>query len=288
MILITGSTGQLGNGILNFLEKKGRLAEVAILVRDASKVAHWQEKGVSIRVGDYHQPETLQSTLKNINQVVFISSNDFNDRLKQHKNVVDAAVQNGVQHIFYTGVSMKSIDESPLKPFLGDHFQTEEYIKESGLNYTFLQHSLYADVIPMFLSPNPVETGVYFPAGEGKVTFVDRLELAEAIANLLTTTGHVNKTYKMTNVVSYSFADVATYLSELANKTVVYINPSEQEFQAALHNIGLPDAIIQMSLGFAAGIKNQDFEEPFSDLATILGRTPLDLKSYLKKAYFNL
>lgn len=287
MILVTGATGQLGSAIVQFLEQKNKLSEVAVLVRDADKASDLKAKGVSIRVGDYHQPELLQEALKGIDTVVLISSNDFNDRIGQHKNVVDAAVKNGVKHILYTGVSMNDINSSPLKPFLADHYETEAYIKESGIQYTFLQHTLYADVLPMFLGPNPVETGVFFAAGEGKVTFADRLDLAEAIANLLTTEGHTNATYRMTNLEAYSFHYVAAYLSELSGKEVSYVSPSEKDFQEALEGMGLPTPIVQMSLGFAAGIKNNDFDAPFSDLQTILGRKPTDLKAYLQKTYFN-
>lgn len=287
MILATGATGQLGKGIVQFLEQKNKLSEVAVLVRDAAKANDLKAKGVSIRVGDYHQPELLEDALKGIDTVVLISSNDFNDRIGQHKNVVDAAVKNGVKHILYTGVSMNAIETSPLKPFLGDHYETEAYIKASGIPYTFLQHSLYADVLPMFIGPNPVDTGVFFAAGKGKVTFADRLDLAEAIANLLTTEGHGNTTYRMTNIEAYSFQDVATYLSELSGKEVSYVSPTEKDFQEALEGMGLPAPIVQMSLGFAAGIKNNDFDTPFSDLETILGRKPIDLKTYLQKTYFN-
>lgn len=287
MLLVTGATGQLGKGIVQFLEQKNKLSEVAVLVRDAAKANDLKEKGVTIRIGDYHQPELLEEALKGIDTVVLISSNDFNDRIGQHKNVVDAAKNNGVKHILYTGVSMNAIDTSPLKPFLGDHYETEAYIKASGIPYTFLQHSLYADVLPMFIGPNPVETGVFFAAGEGKVTFADRLDLAEAIANILISEGHINKTYRMTNTTAYSFQEVATYLSELSGKEVSYVSPTEKEFQEALEGMGLPTPIVQMSLGFAAGIKNNDFDTPFSDLQTILGRKPTDLKAYLQKTYFN-
>ncbi len=37
MILVTGATGQLGNAIVQFLEQKNKLSEVAVLVRDADK-----------------------------------------------------------------------------------------------------------------------------------------------------------------------------------------------------------------------------------------------------------
>jgi len=42
---------------------------------------------------------------------------------------------------------------------------------------------------------NVFETGVYFPAGEGKVAFATRADLAEVAAITLTSEGHENKVY---------------------------------------------------------------------------------------------
>lgn len=285
MKLITGASGALGSKILKQLLTTENPATLAALVRDESKATDLIAAGVQIRKGDYFDSKSLENAFEGVTQLVLISSNDFNDRFGQHQRVIDAAVKTGVQHIYYTGVSMRSIDESPLRPFLEDHYLTEEYIKASGLTYTFLQHTLYAEVIPMFLGPQVVESGVFFPAGEGRVTYATREDLAEAIATILRSSGHEYKTYRMTNSSSWSYASIAEILSELHGKKVGYVSPTPEEFEAVLQNLGLPESIIQMSLGFAAGIAHHDFEDSYEDLTQILGRKPTDLKEFLKSVY---
>lgn len=281
-ILITGASGQLGRQIVLNALKKVEANQIAVLVRDASKVQDLAGLGVDIRIGDYHQTESLKNVFDGISKLLLISSSDFNNRIGQHKNVIDAAKNSGVKHIFYTGVSLKDIEHSPLKPMIGDHFLTEDYIKSSGLTYTFLQNSLYAEVIPMFLGENVLETGIYFPAGDGKVPFVLRSDLAEATANLLIEGNHENKTYQLTASNSYSFGDIASILSELSGKSINYISPEPADFENMLKQFGLPEHIISMSSLFAAGIKNNDFNEIHSDLKTLLGKDATDLKSSLK------
>lgn len=286
-ILVTGATGQLGSAVIAHLLDKMPANQITALVRDEKKATDLIAKGINIKMGDYFDKESLQRAMQGISKVLLISSSDFKDRLGQHKNVIDAAKEAGVNHIFYTGVSMKDIDVSPLKPLLADHYQTEDYIKASGLTYTFLQNSLYAEVIPMFIGANVLTTGIYFPAGEGKVAFAARKDLAEATANILASEGHDNKTYHLSANTATSFAEIAATLSELSGKTVNYISPEPADFEAMLKQIGLPDGIILMSVLFAAGIKNNDFDATDNTLENFLGRKQSDLKSYLKVA-FNL
>ncbi len=284
-ILITGASGQLGRQVVLNALKKVEANQIVVMVRDAAKVQDLADLGIEIRIGDYHKPETLNTALNGISKLLLISSNDFNNRLGQHKNVIDAAKNAGVKHIFYTGVSLKDINQSPLNSMLGDHFLTEEYIISSGLTYTFLQNSLYAEVIPMFVGENVLETGIYFPAADGKVPFVLRSDLAEATANILTEGNHENKTYQLTASKSYSFGDIATILSELSGKSINYLSPEFADFENMLKQFGLPEHIISMSSLFAAGIKNNDFNEIHSDLKTILGKEETDLRSFLKETY---
>jgi len=284
-LLITGATGQLGSQIVSELTAKYPIAQLSVLARSTEKGLPFSEKGITVKIGNYQDPSSLLEAMQGIDSVLLISSSDFNNRIGQHKNVIDAAKAAGVQHIFYTGVAIKDIETSPLKPLLGDHFETEAYIKQSGLTYTFLRNNLYADVVPMCIGANVFETGVFFPAGEGKVAFANRKDLAKAIAQIIASNGHENKTYHLTGSHAHSFSEIASYLSELSGKEVPYISPSSADFENALKGFGLPEPIITMSVLFAAGMKNNDFEEVDDNLKTTIGQEPTSLKAFLKEAY---
>ena len=287
MILVTGATGQLGSAIVNNLLLQVSPSEIAVLVRDEEKAKELKSKGVQIRIGDYKNPNSLVNAFKDVEKLILISSNDFNDRIGQHKNAIDAAKKAGVKHIIYTSMSMNDIETSPLKPFLADHYETEDYIKNNGFTYTMMQHSLYLDVLPMFIGEQVIETGVFFPAGEGRVAYASRTDLAEAIAKVALSDAFDNQSLPMTNVENYSYADVAKTLTELSGKEVAYVSPTPEVFELTLKGFNLPEPIIQMSLGFAAGMKNNDFDKVYPNLEEILGRKPLTLKEYLKSVYFN-
>lgn len=57
------------------------------------------------------------------------------------------------------------------------HFLTENYIRQSGLQYTIFQIGLYSDTIPDFIGDNLPINGINFPAGYGKSAFATRMKL---------------------------------------------------------------------------------------------------------------
>jgi NAD(P)H dehydrogenase (quinone) len=285
MILVTGATGHLGQAVIDQLLIRMPAGEIAALVRTPEKAEALAGKGIQIRQGDYHNKAALLAAMQGVDKLLFISSSDFNDRPGQHRNVVDAAKEAGVTHILYTGVSMKNAGTSAIGWLMADHFTTEEYIKASGLTYTFLQHGLYMEVLPMFLGEKVFETGVFFPAGEGKTALVSRLDLAEVAANVLTGSGHENKTYALGGSHAYGFADVAASLSAHSGKTVAYTDAPADVFENLLKGAGLPEFVVNMSLGFAAAIKNGDFDNAGDTLEQLLGRKATGLDAFVKATY---
>ncbi len=288
MILITGATGQLGNATINFLLSKVPEKEIAALVRDEKKAASLKSRGVEIRIGDYDNYDSLLKAFAGVDKLFFVSGNDVPNRLKQHRNVVDAAKQAGVGHIFYTSFTRKNESATnPLGVLASSHIETERLIKESGLDYTIMLNGLYADALPMFFGEKVLETGIVFPAGDGKAAFTSRLDIAEAAANLLTTEGHQNKIYEISNTENYSFADAASILSELSGKAISYSSPAPEAYAGTLSGAGVPVEFIQMFTAFAEAIKQGEFFSSTSDLQKILGRQPVDLKGYLKTIFLN-
>ncbi len=289
--LITGATGGLGSAVVKFLSQNST-SDLAVMVRDTSteKAQAFAKQGIEVRKGDYDDEVSLIGAFEGIDTLYFVSGSDIGARLQQHQNVVEASSEAGVNHIVYTSAGRKNEGEdSPLYPVMQALISTENWIKASGMNYTILQHNLYAGVVPMFVGEKAQllnSKTVYLPTGEGKTAFALRDELAEAGANVLSSIDqHVNKTYVLNGQAAVSFAEIASMLSDILDEKIGYHSPSVPEFQETMKSIGLPEEIIGMTVGFSLGIAAGEFDDEGKDLQTLLGREPMKLASFLQQVY---
>lgn len=287
MIMVTGATGPLGGSVVDFLLKKVRPEEVAVLVRDLNKATNLKAKGVKVHLADYDDPAALQQAFAGIDKLYFVSGSDVVKRGEQHLNVVSAAKAAGVGHVFYTSFQRKNeTDSSPIAMVASSHIATERALKASGLTYTILKHTLYADILPMFLGEQVLQTGtVFLPAGDGKIGFATREDLAEAGAHLLTTPGHENKSYELSPREVMNFAQIAETLSRLSGKSIAYVSPTAELFTETLQKAGVPDMYIGISRGFAEAIAQGEFDVPDGQLDFLLGRKATTVEAFLKGAY---
>jgi len=284
MILVTGATGHLGSAAVAQLLKNEPAKNIAAFARDENKATDLKGKGVEVRIGSYDDIPSIEAAMKGVEKVLMISSNG-QTRRQHHKNVLAAAKKTRIKHIVYTGIAMKNIETAAIRPYMEDLIKTEDDIRETGLTYTVLRNTLYAGGNPLYAGVKAIETGIQLPAGDGKAPFALRREMGEAAANILLQNGHENQTYEITGSELYSFKDVANALSALSGKTVIYTDADPETFPAKLKTLGLPEIVIRIVSGFAADIKNHQFERVTNHLEKLLGRKPASLKESLKEVY---
>jgi NAD(P)H dehydrogenase (quinone) len=209
-LLVTGATGHLGSAVIETLLKKIPTNQISLITRSDQKRAEMERQGFNAYLGSYDNVPALEKAMDGVDTVLLISSGDQGDRMQEHKNVVDTAKKMGVKCIAYTSRSLR--DRSTLaNKLMVEHFDTEDYIKASGLKYTIFRNILYMDAIPQFIGGKAaLERGIFLPAGDGKVAFALRSEMGEAMANVLLNEECENKTYNFTGDKLYSFYDIAT------------------------------------------------------------------------------
>ena len=280
-ILVTGATGNLGSSVIETLLKNIPAQNISALVREEEKILEIKAKGINVFQGDYDNVPALESAMANVDTVLLISAGDQGNRMQQHRNVIDTAKKLGVKNIAYTSRAMRN-RETLAHQLMEEHFLTEDYIKASGLNYTIFRNTLYMDVLPLFVSKKVFETGIFQPAGDGKVAFALRKEMGEAMANVLSNEDCKNKTYKFTNNEAYSFYDIAKELTTLSGKKVKYHPVDISTFQERMRPTGIPESMLQKVVEFNTDIKNGQEDEITNDLENKLGRKPTTLKEGLK------
>lgn len=240
-IAITGATGQLGRLAIAALKARG--ATPVALVRDPAKAA---DLGAEARAFDYLTPDA--SALNGVGTLVLISSNDFNDRAGQHRNVIAAAKAAGVGRIVYTSI-LKG-DTSPMI-LAADHIATEAALRDSGLAVTLLRNGWYTENYTGALGAALEHGAILGSAGAGRLSTAARKDYAEAIAVTALDAAHAGKAYELAGDTSYSLAELAAEVAQQSGKPVAFVNLPQAEYAAALESFGLP-------AGFAAALADSD------------------------------
>lgn len=287
MILVTGATGEYGRNAIEYLIKNGvKTSEISALVRNAEKAKDLADKGIELRVGDYMNPDSLVKAFENVDKLLFVSGSEIETREAQHQNVVEAAKNAKVGHIIYTSFIRNTPVENSAIHFLQDtHVKTENWIKESGIPYTILQNALYLDLLPMFAGEVAQNGIIVQPAKNGKSSAVLKSELAEAAANVLTTEGHLNKTYPLSNNEAIDYNQVVAKITDTIGKEVTYQSPDPEDFQVSLREAGVPAEYIGIFTAFSVAQANGELEVHDNSLEKLIGRKPTTANQYIEKVY---
>ena len=286
MYLITGTSGHFGKKAAELFIEKNPDQKLAILSRSADSVKELTDLAAEARVGDYGDYSSLLKAFDGIDQLLFVSSNDFVNRETHHKNVIKAAAAAGVKRLVFTSFQFRSTAADSPNGLMPVYVATENFLKESGLTYTILRNGIYMDMLPDIIGPAIREQKTLFaPAGNTNVAFTFRDDLAEAAAKILLSPGFENKTIDLTNTEAVNFPEIAALLAEVLKTEVQYVDPSNEEYQQALSSVGLPAEVVGLFAGILASMKAGEFDKTTTDLATILGRKPRSVAEFLNDYY---
>ena len=221
MIGITGVTGKLGSYVANLVDKKGMVSVHLARSPERAKVYASAE----IRKMVYTNTPEVVEALKGIDTLLMVSARENPERVKEHKDFLDAAKLAGVEHIVYT--SFYGADEKATFTLSRDHAQTEAYIKELGFTYTFLRDNFYLD----FLLDIALENGeIRGPAGSGQVSAVARKDTSRVAAEiLLHAKKWKNQTLNLTGPEELSMEEIVALLSKETGNAITYVDESVEE-----------------------------------------------------------
>jgi NAD(P)H dehydrogenase (quinone) len=274
MITVTAATGHLGRLVVEDLLQRGVPAgRIVAAVRNPDKAADLADRGVQVREADYSRPETLAAAFAGTHRLLLVSGNDIGRRLAQHENVVQAALDAGVELIAYT--SILHADTNGMK-LAEEHRATETMIRESGLPYVFLRNGWYIENITDNLATALQLGTIAGSAGDGRISGASRADFAAAAGVVLAGDGHEGAVYELGGT-PYTMTELAAEVAAQSGEPVTYQNLSADAYTQVLLGAGLPapfaDLLVDSDLGAARG----ELLTTSSDLERLIGRpsTPL-------------
>src|SRR6478736_5742469 len=189
-IIVTGASGQFGNAAAKLLLETVPAGDLVFLSRTPDKLAEFAEAGAHVRHADFDDPASLHAAMEGGERMLLISTVRVGSRVEQHTAAVEAAAAQGVRHVVYTSLlGVRTPNNPSVEGF--DHIATERMIEASGLAWTHLRDSLYAEAvatamaIPALLAGHKPEN-----AGRGRVPIVSRDDCVATAVGVLTQEGH--------------------------------------------------------------------------------------------------
>jgi len=174
MIVITGSTGRVGGLVARQLEHKGH--PVRLLVRDSLRAPRIER--AEIKVAGYGDSDALARSLAEGDRVFMVSLWIGGEtRLDLHRSFIEAAAKARVAQVVY--LSFINAGSNAIFSHAQEHGATENMLRASGVAWTSIRNSMYADDIPGWFDPDGVARE---PGESARMSFSYRPELAHAIA----------------------------------------------------------------------------------------------------------
>src|SRR5690606_17061898 len=114
------------------------------------------------------------------------------------------------------------------------HYATERALAESGIAWTILRNSLYAE----YQAPEAeraIQSGrLVHNRGDGKVAYVSREDCARAAVAVLAAGGHTNTVYDITGPERYGAAELARLYGELGGCSIENVPLGDEDFVAGM------------------------------------------------------
>ena len=284
-LLVTGASGQLGRGVIKHLLDTFKVpaAQIIATTRTPANLADLAARGVVVRAADFNDPASLAKAFAGAGRALIISTNELEvqgKRREQQIAAVAAATQAGVVHLLYT--SMPNPEPGSPVHFAPDHYDTEQAIKASGIPYTIFRNNW--DDENMFMAlPQVLASGQWYTsAGDGRISYGTRDDLAAAIAAGLASGTNESTTYTLTGPKAYTTAEVAALVTEVTGKPIQVVQLSDDALTKGMKAAGLPEPFAKLLVSFDATTRGGGLGMVTDAVEKLSGRKSVSLKQFLE------
>ncbi len=230
-------------------------------------------------VAEYGDGEAMRRAFDGADTVLMVSAAESQDRVGHHRSFVDAAVAAGVRHVVYTSFIGAAADAT--FTLARDHGATEDYLRRSGLAFTFLRDNLYADFLPHMVGEDSIIRG---PAGGGRAAVVAQDDIVDAaLAVLRDPAGHAGQTYDLTGPEALNLEEVAALITTATQREVRFHNETVAEAYASRAGYGAPDWQVEAWVSTYTAIAAGELEAVSADIPQLTGHPATSFEELLQR-----
>jgi len=274
VIVLTGVGGHVGRLIAEDL--RGRGEAVRVITRDPSRLSGLDGAEL-IRADGFEDTQAIAGALHEGDRVFMVamhSSQD--DRVRQHRAFVDAAVAAGAAQLVY----LSCVNAGPDAIFHHNrsHGTTEQIVRVSGLPFTFVRMSMWMDDIPAWFDPDGI---IRAPHGNGRISFTYRPEIARVIAATLTQDGHLGQTYSVTGPQSLTMTELAATATAVTGDSYGCEPQSREDWTAKRLGMGREPWSVEAGLSSWDALNAGEFDLVTDAVQELTGAPPLTAAEWI-------
>ncbi len=280
-IVITGASGQLARRTAQLLAERCGAERLIFVTRNPDALDDLSSEGAEVRFGDFDEPDSLGEAFSGGDRMLLISATDLERRTEQHRAALQAAAAAGVRYVVYTScLSPEAPNPAVIAP---SHHATEQALRESGLAWTVLRNSFYAEYQAAEAAEAAASGKLVHNRGDGRIAYVSREDCAAAAAAVLAGAGHEGRVYDVTGPEALDATDLAGIYAELHGRPVEVVHVDDDGLVARL--AGDDEGHLRYGAEFVASLGRsirEGFMASCSDAVTRLtGRAPRTLREVL-------
>ena len=241
ILAVFGATGQQGSSVINYVLNDPELSQefkIRAITRDVnSKTAKQLPDKIEVVQGDVSDRASLEPALTGVHTVFAMTVPDFGpdgleNEYQSGKTIADIAVEKGVKYIIFSTLpSVKEISggKYPALNHFDGKAKIEQYIRGLNINSAFHSPGFFMSnfgAMP-FLAPQKASDGTYFMARhnspKAKLAMIDAGgDTGKFIGAILAEPDKYEGKTFCSNTALYSNEEVASIMSKVTGKTVVY------------------------------------------------------------------
>ncbi|HEY6224629.1 MAG TPA: SDR family oxidoreductase [Gemmatimonadales bacterium] len=278
LIVVTGSTGTIGRELIRLLSAAG--AEARAVSRHPATAPDLPH--VTSCTADLGDPRQVEAALVGADSVFLLTGNDPGFARLQ-TGVIEFAARAGVAHL--VKLSALGASDHSRSAIGRDHWAVERALQRTAIPWTILRpHAFMQNWLGEVAESVRAEHTIYSAIGDGRVPFIDTRDIAAVAAEvLLHGASHAGKKYVLTGGEAVGYADLATTLTGVTGRHIVYRPISMEEARARLERRGVPAALIEASLALAAYQRDGGPTAQVSPtVGDLLGRSPRTIADFAR------